>query len=937
MIDLIMKKGLRLKSGICFAFLLTISLFSAYGQTPCTTPPPVPFGEDEQFFCSQSSWTNAGFTEPGDIILDLEIVGENLTWYDDNNGAPGNVIPGSTTLQDGAIYHVTQTLNGCESAPLAVEVTDKVCGCIKDRLIDYQDPESSARGYTFYRQPLAEHKTCGQQLSSTTPTFTRGTTDGNNEGMLVTAGFDPNVPGLSRTNPDNPYSTYGIALNRETSSSTSPTTANVITMAKEFVAGEVFVFNFALVLVNPNHNYEEQPFFQVRIYDEFGNQIQSQCLVSREDDCIFGDAGNTVLFSDWSCMKMNTIAYQGQKLRAEFTVADCTRSGHYGYAYIDDLYVGDNTPDICDDSSFGFVTVDSIDVDSSSNQNDCYIPQQQAAQGQCSSGIASSSPLPMEVCGSFDTPNSTGAPADYDPNTDFTLDILQNGNVIGTVAGPTIDYANGTFCFTITASDFTVSPYGDFDLSTQIDYSLNCGSQYGFLVDDRSTIQVCPTAACPAPLVACDSNGNGFGVFDLSSAETEMLDEYDPSEIIFTYYTNENSAHLENGADEITNPANYQNLNPYDDSVYVRVDWTDPLFAGCYHLIELDLSVEILPDFDLTDEITVCGTTMNQPIQATPTNVTDLDDVEYRWYRNGNRLPFSGTIYYATQPGDYTVTVSNNDCEVTDTTSIELIDFDVDLGDDPTYICGDGTTTITADVDTSSSVSPINMSDIEYLWNTGETTQSIDVAQSGFYTVEVSYKQECTEIQTVEVLVATLPEINPLPDFEKCSDESVAVTVSVANINEADLEYVWYRDGAEIAGVNTATIDVVEEGVYTVEVNEMGSDFCFASEDFTAEFYDNAGCVITEGLSPDTTPGENDCLDLKFLSDRTGVDNIKLYSRYGRLVFEQDDYVDTFCGQNMDGDTLPTGTYYYVLVLDGEDPIFGSVVKGWVYINREAN
>ena len=82
------------------------------------------------------------------------------------------------------------------------------------------------------------------------------------------------------------------------------------------------------------------------------------------------------------------------------------------------------------------------------------------------------------------------------------------------------------------------------------------------------------------------------------------------------------------------------------------------------------------------------------------------------------------------------------------------------------------------------------------------------------------------------------------------------------------MEYVWYRDGAEIAGVNTATIDVVEEGVYTVEVNEMGSDFCFASEDFTAEFYDNAGCVITEGLSPDTTPGQNDCLDLKFLSDR---------------------------------------------------------------------
>lgn len=940
MIDLIIKRGLRFKSRLCLAFMLTVSLLSAYGQTPCTTPPPVPFGEDEQFFCSQSSWTNAGFTEPGDIILDLEIVGEDLTWYDDNAGVPGSVIPASTTLVDGATYYVTQTINGCESTPLAVEVTDKVCGCIKDRLIDYQDPEFSARGYTFYRQPISEHKTCGQLITASTPTFTRGGVDTNSEAQVVTSGFDPNIPGLPRTNPDNPFSTYGLALNRELSGS-SPSSANVITMSKEFVAGEVFVFNFALVLQNPSgHDYEEQPFFQVRLYDDQGNQIQSQCLVSRPDDCIFNQNGSgttLILFSDWSCMKMNTIAYQGQKIRAEFSIADCTLTGHYGYAYIDDLYVGDNSADICDDSSFGFVTVDSIDPETGSGQNDCYIPQQQAIQGGCTSGIAASSPLPMEVCGSFDTPNSTGAPADYDPNTDFTLDILQNGNVIGTVSGPTIDYANNTFCFTITASDFTVSPFGDFDLSTQIDYSLNCGSQYGFLVDDRSSIQVCPTAACPASLVSCDINGNGFGDFDLSSAETEMLDDYDASEIIFTYYTNENSAHLENGADEITNITSYQNSTAYDDSVYVRVDWTDPQYASCYHLIELDLSVEILPDFDLVDEVILCGTTMNEPIQATPVNITDLEDVDYKWYRNGNRLPFSGTVYYATQPGNYTVTVSNNDCEVSDTINIELIDFDVDLGDDPAYICGDGNTTITANIDTSNSATTINMSDIEYLWNTGETSKSIDVSQSGFYTVEVSYKQECTVIETVEVFVATLPEINPLSDFEKCSDESVDVTVKVNNIDAADLEYVWYRDGGEIAGETSATISVVQEGVYTVEINEIGSDFCYASEEFTADFYDNAGCVISQGMSPDSPDGLNDNLDLKFLSERTGIDNLKVYNRYGRLVFDEDNYVDSFIGQDMDGNKLETGTYYYVIELNSEDPVFGNSINGWVYINRDIN
>lgn len=914
------------KNTIRLSILLILLCSNVFSQTPCNIP--APSGEVSQYFCSQNSWLNSGFTNVGGDTLDeLDVCGSDLTWYDDNNGSPGNIIanPASEIIQDGQTYYVTQTIAGCESDPLVITVTDRECACFKED-----------ENETFYNQPIDEHRTCAQAVGATLP-FPLGTTPNtmDYEAVMVTPGFDPQIPALSRTNP-NSCSNSAYRLN-DTRTGLS-TNSNVVTMRKEFVAGEVFVFSFATVLENPGHPYDQQPFFQVRLYDQNNNLIQSRCLVSVENDCIFNslNSGN-LLYSDWSCLKLNTRSILGEPARVEFSVADCTQGAHHGYAYIDeDMYVGDDSPNVCDDSSFGFVTVDSIAPDSIDS---CYIPQMQDAQGLCSSGVASSTPLPIEVCGVFDDPNSTGDPASYDPNTDFVLNIIQNGNVVGTVSSPTIDNANGTFCFTVTESDFLVSPYGNFDLSAEIDFRLDCGSEYGFLVDDRSSLEICPTAGCPNPIVACDDNGNGLTSFDLSDSESEIIDTWDPNDLTLTYYENELSAHMENAADQITGAdiQNYNNNTPYDQIVYVRVDWDSSQFNSCYYLVELPLTVEILPDLSLPNNITVCGTSMNEPIMATPNNLQDLGAVSYEWYRNGNRLPFSGSIYYATSPGEYSVTVINNGCEYIQTTNIELIDFDVDLGEDPKYICGDGSADITANVDGSNSTSNFDSSNLEYLWSTGETSQTINVTQSGTYSVEVTYNGTCLEQASVDVEVANLPEITPLADVVKCRDEQVEVIVDVVNIDEANLEYMWYVDGSVIPGESTAMISVTEEGTYTVEINEIGSDFCFASEDFEVSFYANADCVITQGLSPDSTPGENDCLDLEFLSNRTGIANIKLYSRYGRLVFEENDYVNSFCGQDQDGDLLPTGTYYYVLELNAEDPIFGRSKKGWVYINRDAN
>ncbi len=52
-------------------------------------------------------------------ISDLQITGQNIKWYD----AAGNILPSTTVLTNGQTYHASQTINGCESAKTAIQVT----------------------------------------------------------------------------------------------------------------------------------------------------------------------------------------------------------------------------------------------------------------------------------------------------------------------------------------------------------------------------------------------------------------------------------------------------------------------------------------------------------------------------------------------------------------------------------------------------------------------------------------------------------------------------------------------------------------------------------------------------------------------------------------------------------------------------------------------
>ncbi|MGB0930625.1 MAG: hypothetical protein ACPGVB_07610, partial [Chitinophagales bacterium] len=162
------------------------------------------------------------------------------------------------------------------------------------------------------------------------------------------------------------------------------------------------------------------------------------------------------------------------------------------------------------------------------------------------------------------------------------------------------------------------------------------------------------------------------------------------------------------------------------------------------------------------------------------------------------------------ESGTYSVTVSYvNGC--TGATSIEVNVFSlptVEIGGSSTFCEGSSTTlSVTGDFE-------------NYLWNTGETSQSIVVDEAGNYSVEVTDANGCknTESMDVEETSALMPTIVGDLDFCEGGNSSLDAGASFES-------YLWNT------GATTRTIEVTEGGTYSVTVTDASG--CSGSDEVT--------------------------------------------------------------------------------------------------------
>lgn len=148
-----------------------------------------------------------------------------------------------------------------------------------------------------------------------------------------------------------------------------------------------------------------------------------------------------------------------------------------------------------------------------------------------------------------------------------------------------------------------------------------------------------------------------------------------------------------------------------------------------------------------------------------------------------------------TTSGTYSVTVTDlNGCSNSDTINITINPLPVvALGNDTTR-CG-GTVTLDAGNPGSS-----------YAWSESSTTQQITVSVSGTYSVVVTDLNGCTNADTIDVTINSIPVVALGPDVTQCGD---SVMLDAGNPGSG---YSWNT------GATTQVIYATSSGVYAVTV-----------------------------------------------------------------------------------------------------------------------
>ena len=274
--------------------------------------------------------------------------------------------------------------------------------------------------------------------------------------------------------------------------------------------------------------------------------------------------------------------------------------------------------------------------------------------------------------------------------------------------------------------------------------------------------------------------------------------------------------------------------------------------------------------------------------------------VRVDWYDmslGGTLLESNSTTYTTNIPGTYyaEATDESTNCISITRTAVSLVagnEFP-DVEDEFLAFCEDDNTVLDAGI-----------SNVTYLWSTGEITQQIVVNQPGIYTVVVTNSNNCSSTKTIELTQINSPVIE--------SVNSDGFQLEILTIVRGDYEYSL--DGVMY---QTSNVFETEGGLYTVYVRDREG----CGEDSIQYIH----FVIPKFFTPNND-GQNDTFNLKGL-ELYNSSTVYIFDRYGKLLKSSRNQPFSWNG-TFKNENLPTSDYWYYIEI--EDQIF----RGHVTLKR---
>lgn len=249
-----------------------------------------------------------------------------------------------------------------------------------------------------------------------------------------------------------------------------------------------------------------------------------------------------------------------------------------------------------------------------------------------------------------------------------------------------------------------------------------------------------------------------------------------------------------------------------------------------------------------------------------------------------------------------------------------------------------------------------------YLWSTGDTSQSLVVTETGTYSVQVGNAPNCLSEPSddSEVRAGTLSECglvqtpgNNAPEIDAVSfgvqiqseathsltpyirDENDNLDITTLRIIEGPAQGGKASGGkAEIDGnqnlmLDYRNINFAGKEYITVQVCDL-EGLC-AQQQITIDVVGDV--QVYNGLTPDGD-GINDFMFIQFIDIIEGArDNtVSIMNRWGDIVFEMENYDNAtrvFAGNTTSGKELPNGIYLYKVAL-----ATGQTYSGFVTLKR---